>query len=311
MTVDWNTDSILLIGARGMLGRELVRALCERMGASSDERLVARDIDELDITDPEAVCEQLTRIAPRIVVNAAAYTNVDGCETNRDAARAANVIGPGNLARTCADIDALLVHFGTDFVFDGRATQPYQPNDDANPLSVYGRTKWDGEGAIRAAACRHLIVRTSWLFGVAGRNFVEAIIDRAESGEPLRVVDDQIGCPTYAVDLAEAVIALLNAGADGVVHFCNDGPCSWFDFAVEIVGQLRLGVSVAPIRTSDLDRPAHRPAFSVLDSAGYVRWTGRTPPPWKDALRRYLASRPARDAIETSAVAPVQPRGER
>ena len=244
--LDWNNATILVTGARGMLGQELVRALRESMGAALNGRLTTWDLDELDIAGADAVTQALTRIAPDIVINAAAYTNVDGCETHRDDAHATNAIGPGNLARTCAEINATLVHFSTDFIFDGLAKQPYQPDDEARPLSAYGQTKWEGDCAIRASDCRHLIIRTSWLFGPAGRNFVEAILDRAETGQPLRVVNDQVGCPTYAVDLADAVVSLLDRGANGVVHYCNDGPCSWLDFAVEIMSMLMPSAASAP-----------------------------------------------------------------
>ncbi|GAG34405.1 unnamed protein product, partial [marine sediment metagenome] len=176
-------------------------------------------------------------------------------------------------------------------IFDGRAERPYKPEDEANPLSVYGRSKWEGEQAIRAASCRHLVVRTSWLFGPLGHNFVEAILTRARAGGSLKVVIDQVGRPTLAADLAEAVVRLLDAGAFGAVHFANSGQCSWFEFAQEIIRQARLDVPLSGITSEKVDRPAPRPAYSVLDTSRYVELTGHTPAPWTDALKRYPAAR--------------------
>ncbi|UCC30665.1 MAG: dTDP-4-dehydrorhamnose reductase, partial [Phycisphaerales bacterium] len=204
---------------------------------------------------------------------------------------AVNGKAPGHIAQVCAQISAVLVHFGTDFIFDGRSDRPYRPDDPANPLSVYGQSKWEGEQAVRAAGCHHLIVRTSWLFGPFGHNFVEAILGQAQRGESLKVVSDELGRPTLASDLAEAVVRLLDAGARETVHFANAGQCSWFEFAREIVAQSGLDVPVTPISSDALNRAARRPAYSALDTSRYTELTGHTAAEWSEALRRYLASR--------------------
>lgn len=276
-----------------MLGQELVELLRERMAG---EGVIAWDIAELDICDEAAVRRSLGKVAPAVVINAAAYTDVDGCETHQELAHSANGVGPGHVARACVDIGASMVHFGTDFVFDGLARRPYRPMDAANPLSAYGRSKWEGEQAVRAAGGRYLIVRTSWLFGLGGRNFVEAILAKASAGEGLRVVDDQVGRPTLASDLAAGVLQLLDASAAGTVHFANSGECSWYEFAKEIVRQAGMSVEVTPMKSAELGRPARRPAYSVLDTSGYEEVTGDRPAHWTDALSRYLASRHSRSA---------------
>ncbi len=286
--LDWASRSVLVLGARGMLGRELVDEFRKRLDDTAGQRVVGWDLAELDIRDRDAVFKALRGLHPSAVINAAAYTDVDGCETNIEEAMAVNAKGPGHIAEACAEIGATLVHFGTDFIFGGRTDRPYRPDDRANPLSVYGRSKWEGEKAIRAAGRYHLIVRTSWLFGRHGRNFAEAILARARAGQSLSVVADQIGRPTLACDLAEAVVRLLDAWALGTFHFANSGQCSWFEFAKEIVKQAGIDAPVQPITSEQLNRPARRPAYSVLDTSRYVELTGHVPAPWQDALGRYL-----------------------
>lgn len=287
----WTDGTVLLLGARGMLGSELAEVLAARLGESARDRLLCWDEPELDIRDEQAVHKAVTGLRPSVVINAAAYTDVDGCESNETLATAVNGEGPAHLAIACRDVGAKLVHFSTDFVFDGKTDVPYEPEDEAHPLSVYGRSKWRGERGIVEAGGDFLIIRTSWLFGVHGRNFVEAILERASKGEPLSVVDDQIGRPTLAVDLAEGVVRLLDAHAIGVVHFANKGSCSWFEFAKEIVELSEREVPVQPITSEALGRPARRPHYSVLGTESYERATGHRPAPWQDALHRYLGAR--------------------
>ena len=288
---DWTKGRVLVLGSEGMLGRELMALFHRRLGEGAERSLVGWDIGELDIRDREAVSNALDRLKPSVVVNAAAYTDVDGCETNVELGMAVNGKAPCHIAQVCAEISALLVHFGTDFIFDGGSDRPYSPDDPANPLSAYGQSKWEGEQAVRAAGCPHLIVRTSWLFGPFGHNFVEAILGQAQRSEPLTVVSDESGRPTLASDLAEAVVRLLDVAARKTVHFANSGQCSWFEFAREIVAQSGLDVPVMPISSDELDRAARRPAYSVLDTSRYTELTGHTPAKWSEALRRYMASR--------------------
>lgn len=282
---------VLLIGARGMLGQELSRQLRDLQRRDESIQLTELGPGDIDIRDRDAVLASVRRMNPSTIINAAAYTNVDGCERQVDLAMEVNATGAGNLADASREVGATLVHYSTDFVFDGRATRPYRPADKAGPLSVYGRSKWEGEEAVRQSGAKHLIIRTSWLFGTGGRNFVEAILDRVESGQPLSVVTDQVGRPTLTDDLAEATITLMDVAAEGVFHFANDGECSWNEFAKEIVRLAGYRVEVQPMTSDKLDRPAKRPAYSVLDTSDYERVTGRTISDWRDALGRYLKQR--------------------
>ncbi len=299
----WAARSVLVLGAKGMLAHDLLPALRRRLGPSAVEQLAAWDSQKLDIRDPQATTRTLDALRPSVVINTAAFTDVDACETSVDLAMAVNAEGPGNIANACRATDALMVHFGTDYVFDGQSKRPYRPDDAPAPLSIYGRSKWDGEEAVRASGCRHLILRTSWLFGPGRRNFVEKIVERATGRAPLRVVADQIGRPTLAADISQAVIHLLDAAAEGVFHFANEGWCSWFEFAQSILVHAGIQTRIDPITATELARPARRPAYSVLDLGDYVRVTGRTPPPWHDALRRYFEGK--RSAVEGSSCTPT------
>ena len=287
----WAHRGVLVLGARGMLGHALMATLYRDVAGQHRERITGWDIEELDIRRADQVREAFHRLRPSAVINAAAYTDVDGCETNVDEAMAVNAKAPGHIARACAELDAICIHMGTDFVFEGMSDRPYQSDDEVRPLSVYGRSKWEGEQAVRGAACEHLIVRTSWLFGLHGRNFVETIIEQGRAGGPLRVVTDQIGRPTLTSDLGDALVRLLNAKARGTIHFANAGQCSWFEFAREIVRQSGLEVPVEPICSIGLDRPARRPMYSVLDTRKYTELTGHVPPSWQHALSQYLVAR--------------------
>lgn len=288
MSETWATSPTILTGASGMLGHELAPALRARL----DAPLYCFDLD-LDIRDERAISAKFAELKPGTVINAAAVTDVDGCESQVETAMAVNAKAAGNLASACKNVGATLVHFSTDFVFDGSTDRPYRPDDSTNPLSVYGKSKRDGEVAIRESGCTHLIIRTSWLFGPHGRNFVEAILARAASGQQLSVVTDQVGCPTLASSLAHAVVRLLDAGATGTVHYCNAEPCSWHEFACEIVRLAGYDIPVAEMTSDALNRPATRPAYSVLDTASYTRATGHEPDSWRAALTRYFKEREA------------------
>jgi dTDP-4-dehydrorhamnose reductase len=269
----------VIIGSTGMLGCELVVA-CRRRGTEA-RGLVGPD--EIDITDEHAVREILARERPSIVINATGYTDVDGAEAEPQAADQINRVGPAHLARACREAGALLVHYSTDYVFDGRLDRPYRPDDTPNPINAYGRSKLAGEQEITDVGCRHLLIRTSWLFAPHSRNFVRTIFDLAAKRPALDVVDDQRGRPTYAPDLASMTLQLLDHGAEGTVHAANDGQCTWFDLASAIVERSGLSCRVRPCTTADMPRPAARPSYSVLDLDGTVALVGK-PRHWTEAL---------------------------
>ncbi|HYR29403.1 MAG TPA: dTDP-4-dehydrorhamnose reductase, partial [Thermoanaerobaculia bacterium] len=225
-------------------------------------------------------------LAPSVIVNCAAYTKVDQAETEESAANAINGSAVELLATAANRVGALLVQISTDFVFDGTKTTPYEVTDQTNPVSAYGRSKLLGEIAATHAE-KHLIVRTSWLFGVHGHNFVEAIRNQIRKGNPLRVVSDQRGKPTYTPHLANAIIRLAVADVRGVMHYADEEECSWFDFASAIAGDY----PVAPMTSEELVRPAKRPAYSVLSTERYRRVTGVAPESWREGLAEYLSLR--------------------
>jgi len=277
----------LITGGAGMVATDLREAL-----ESRDADVVVASKTDLDVTDAAAVSSFVRKTKPSIIVNCAAYTRVDDAESNEGLATAINGSAVELLAEAANGVDALLVQLSTDFVFDGRKRSPYEVNDPTSPLSAYGRSKLVGEQASTHAK-KHLIVRTSWLFGVHGHNFVEAIRNQIRKGtSPLRVVNDQRGRPTYTPHLAEAIIRLAqNERARGIVHYADEDECTWFDFARAIVEQSGADTEVLPVTTAEFPRPATRPAYSVLSTERYERLTGVTPESWRDGLHEYLATR--------------------
>ena len=276
-----------------MLGSDLVHELNER-----GENVIPLARADLDVTDSRAVLARITTERPDIVVNCAAYTKVDQAEEEESTANAINGSSVELLAAAANEARALLVHISTDFVFDGNGSRPYEVTEPTAPLSAYGRSKLLGEVAATHAA-KHAIVRTSWLFGTHGPNFVEAIRGQLRKGtNPLRVVSDQRGRPTYTPHLARAVIRIANLAADsedarGVFHYADAGECSWFEFATAIVAESGSDAEVRPVSTEEFPRPAKRPAYSVLSTERYERVTGVKPDEWRDGLREYLAVRVA------------------
>lgn len=275
-----------VVGAGGQLGQALVRVLGPRVVWSGGR-------EALDLTDATAVSSLVSTIGPDVVFNAAAYNQVDRAESEPAEAFAANASGPHFLARACAASGALLVHVSTDYVFDGTASRPYVEDDPPRPLGVYGTSKLAGE--FLAAGASSLIVRTSGVLGAHGSrgkggSFVERILARARSGQPLRVVSDQTFAPTFAADLAVALVALVDTGARGLFHVTNEGTCTWHELAVASLELAGLALPVEAISTASLSLAARRPAFSVLDGSRY-RALGLAPlPPWRDALRDLVAS---------------------
>jgi len=243
----------------------------------------------MDITKRQEVFKNLASISPDVVINAAAYTDVDGSEANEALAFQVNADGPENIALACREQGAHFIHVSTDYVFDGRKQEAYNINDRPNPVGVYGRSKWEGEQRIQAAGPSFSIVRTAWLYGKAGRNFVKAILDQAAQKDLLKVVSDQKGSPTYTRDLADALAEIAARRLCGIYHVTNKGACSWLEFAIKILELSgKQAVRVEPISTEDLGRPAPRPANSVLDCSAYEADVDQSLRPWPEALREYL-----------------------
>lgn len=273
---------VVITGAAGQLGRTL------RDVVPTSWDVVAVDRHELDLTDRAAV-DAVSDLRPDVIVNCAAFTDVDAAQTDERACWAVNADGPGNLARASVNSGAALIQVSTDYVFDGTAAAPYQEDTPTSGLGVYGRSKAAGERAVQEVG--GTIVRTAWLYAPGGRNFVSTILRLAAGGNPLRVVDDQIGQPTYAVDVAERIVALIDNGTPpGVFHATNSGQTSWYGFAEQILRLWDRDVAVEPVTSADFPRPAPRPAYSVL---GQQRWAHiGLPPlrPWQEALADAHAS---------------------
>jgi dTDP-4-dehydrorhamnose reductase len=281
---------LLLTGAKGMLAHDVLR-VAERGG----HELVAVDLPELDIVDGAAVESFMRSHRPDAIVNCAAWTDVDGAESHPAEAHAVNATGAGNLARAAAASGATLLHLSTDYVFDGRApldaagrARPYLESDPTGPTSVYGQTKLAGELEVLAASPRHTVVRSAWLFGVAGHNFVATMLRLASERPAVQVVEDQVGCPTWTGHLAPALLGLLEREVHGLVHLAGAGAVSWNGFAREIFRQAEVACEVQSASSAEMARPAPRPAYSVLASE---RPEVLPMPDWRDGLAGYLAAR--------------------
>jgi dTDP-4-dehydrorhamnose reductase len=281
---------ILLSGAAGMLAHD-VRSVSERAG----HELILVDLPELDITDEPAVIAFYERERPEATINCAAWTDVDGAESKRESAHAVNAQGAGNLARAAAAVDSPLLHISTDYVFDGRPPldvagrpRPYVESDATGPQSVYGETKLAGEHQVLAASPAHTVVRTAWLYGIDGPNFVATMLRLAGERETVQVVDDQIGSPTWSGHLAPAILGLLERQVSGLVHLTGAGSVSWNGFAKEIFRQAELDCRVEAATSAEMARPAPRPAWSAMESE---RDDVLPMPDWRDGLAGYLAAR--------------------
>jgi len=281
---------LLLTGAKGMLAADIQRQMPYGI------ELSATDVDELDITNFAAIDRFCSQCAPDAILNCAGYTAVDKAESDRTAAFAVNETGPANLARVCAVRGMPLIHISTDFVFNGDGSHLLAEDDTPEPRGVYAESKRAGELAIEHAGGSWLIVRTSWLFGLCGRNFPGTIMRLALERDTLTVVNDQTGSPTYTRDLAGAVWELIARRAAGYVHFCNQGVCTWFDFAREIVRQAQARellprdrtINILPVTSQHYRSPAPRPAYSAMSVARCAALIGRQPRRWQDALGDYL-----------------------
>ena len=286
---------ILVTGGKGQLGTEL-----SRLGEGSGHALHCPGSRELDITDPEAIQRALPDTGAELVVNAAAYTAVDRAETDGAAAWAVNAEGPLRLAEACEERNIPLVHISTDYVFDGLKSGPYLETDPVNPAGAYGRSKAAGEAHVRETCRRHLIIRTAWLYGTGGGNFVKTMLRLGGEREEVSVVADQRGCPTHAADLAAAILTIadrISAGEGephwGTCHYCGGGSTSWHGFAERIFAlagryaELKVR-RVSPIPTEAYPTPAARPKNSVMDCSRMARWFGIVPPPWEESLAEMI-----------------------
>jgi dTDP-4-dehydrorhamnose reductase len=274
---------ILVTGAGGMLGHDVVRA-----AEYVNHEVMALPRAELDATDRDAVRRTIVGAAPDAVVNCAAWTDVDGAEEDPDGAARLNGLAAGDVAAAAAEAGAAIVQPSTDYVFDGEKHLPYVESDEPNPLSAYGRSKLAGESEVAAANPRHFVVRSSWLFGATGQNFVETMLRLGRDLGEVVVVRDQVGCPTYTGHLADALVRLVDTDAYGLHHIAGGGQCSWFEFAVEIFEQAGVESRTLSCATDEFPRPARRPAYSVL---GTEREYALYLPDWREGLASYLAER--------------------
>ncbi len=274
---------VTIFGASGLLGKTLTQEW-------SGDVLTGLSSRDADIRDAKCVRRMIQETRPQWIVLAAAYTDVDGCEGNPQLAFAVNRDGAVNVAATAKEVGARLLFLSSDYVFDGKKTTPYEISDKRNPQSVYGRTKAEAETKLLELMPECCIARTSWLFGTGGKCFPDTILKLATNQPALNVVNDQRGCPTYAVDLARAIIQLCRKNASGIVHVTNSGDCTWFEFAEEIIKAAGLATAVRPVSSQQMARPAPRPAYSVLSPTSVLA-LGIEMPSWRDALRRYLEQR--------------------
>ena len=273
---------IMITGAYGMLGSDLREVL-------KNFELICTGSNDLDITDEGKVIDFISEKSPDLLINAAAYTAVDDCETHFDEAYAVNAVGPKNLAIACKKQDIPLVHISTDYVFDGSKRTPLVESDKLGPQSAYGKTKLEGEKLIQENTDKYFILRTAWLYGLHGNNFVKTMLDLAETHDEITVVNDQIGSPTYSLDLAVAITNLLHSDKYGIYHVTNEGECSWYDFAKLIFEMSNIDVKVIPVSTEEFPRSAPRPHYSVLDNK---KWNASGFVPmrdYKEALGAYLS----------------------
>jgi dTDP-4-dehydrorhamnose reductase len=272
---------VLVTGAKGMLGQDLCPILKD-----NGYDVIETDIHNFDITNVSVVEKFLSEEKPNIVIHCAAYTNVDKAEEDLETVRLINSKGTENLAKACKKNNATMVYISTDYVFDGNGARPYIPTDETAPLNNYGLTKWEGEVAVRKNLEKYYICRTSWLYGHHGKNFVETMLSLADKPE-LKVVNDQIGCPTWTVELANAIVKIINDSPYGTYHTCGGGVTTWYEFAKEVFKLAGLKVNINPCTTAEFPRPAKRPVYSVMDNGAICR-------DWKLSLKDYMALRPER-----------------
>ena len=273
---------ILITGSNGMLGHDLIEAL------KDNHELVLTTSRTLDITDKEQVFDFISQNKPDIVINSAAYTDVDGCEQNQDLAYSVNGEGVKNLAFACREADSALLHISTDYIFNGENTRPWVEDDEIGPISVYGKSKLKGEQAILEILDKFFIVRTAWLYGVNGRNFPKTMLELAENHSQITVVYDEVGTPTYTPDLAKAISQLIETDHYGIYHITNSGSCSWCEFARYIFEAAGKDVEVIPVTAAEFARPAPRPHYSVLENRNWIKKGFEPLRSYKEAIKEYI-----------------------
>ena len=275
-----------MIGSKGMLGKDLMGVL---PSSFPDDEVIGWDIEDIDIQKEEDTATQIEKLQPHIVIHVAAYTDVDGCELDEEKAFAVNAEGTKHITLAASRCRAKVVYLSTDYIFDGNKREPYLENDLPSPLNVYGRSKLKGEQYIQEWMKDALIIRTQWLYGSYGKNFVTSILQQATEKKVLSIVNDQVGSPTYTADLAKAISILIGVGARGIFHVANSDLCTWYIFGQAILKLSGLDrVRVIPISSKEFGRPAVRPSYSVLDCQKLKKETGLTLRPWTEALKNYL-----------------------
>jgi dTDP-4-dehydrorhamnose reductase len=278
---------VLVTGVKGQLGYDVVNEL-ERRGHEA----VGVDIQEMDITDAVSVDRVIKAAAPDAVIHCAAYTAVDAAEDNEEQCRKVNADGTQNIANVCKELDIKMIYISTDYVFEGQGERPWEPDDERNPQSVYGRTKYEGELAVQQTLDKYFIVRIAWVFGINGKNFIKTMLKLAETHDTLRVVNDQFGSPTYTYDLAKLLVDMVQTSKYGVYHATNEGICSWYEFACAIFEEAGLGqkITVLPVSTKEYGAKAARPYNSRMSKEKLTANGFDKLPTWQDALKRYLVA---------------------
>lgn len=273
---------ILITGSNGMLGHDLQKVLSDK------HELILTTSKTLDITDKQHTIDFIREVKPDIIINSAAYTDVDGCEENQNIAYAVNGEGVRNLSLACKEVDCALVHISTDYVFDGTAREPIDEDGEIGPISVYGKSKLKGEEAILEILDKYFIVRTAWLYGINGKNFPKTMLELAKNHSQITVVYDEIGTPTYTPDLARAISDLIETDYYGIYHLTNSGSCSWCEFSKYIFEVADVDVEVIPVTASEFARPAPRPSYSVLDNKNWIKKGFKPLRNYKEAIREYI-----------------------
>ena len=273
---------ILITGSNGMLGHDLIDVL------KNNHELILTTSKNLDITNKEEVFTVIGDKNPDIIINSAAYTDVDGCEENQDTAFSVNGDGVKNLAFACKKFNCILVHISTDYVFNGENTRPWVEDDEIGPISVYGKSKLKGEESILEILDKYFIIRTAWLYGINGKNFPKTMLELAENHDEVKVVYDEVGTPTYTPDLVKAISKLINTDYFGIYHITNSGSCSWCEFSKYIFEIAKKDIKVIPVTASEFARAASRPHYSVLENKKWVENGFKPLRSYKDAIKEYL-----------------------